>query len=74
MNQLDHVFSKVFGESPTGDYKDWSQETNPAWDSLRQLDLAFYMEETFHLVWNEKELGNLTSYEKIQAWLESQGQ
>ena len=49
-----------------------SAETLPEWDSLKHLQLMLMLEEEFHIQISPETMEQLTSVERIAAWLEEQ--
>jgi len=49
-----------------------SAETLPEWDSLKHLQLMLTLEEEFHTQVSPETMEQLTSVERIAAWLEEQ--
>ena len=50
-----------------------SAETLAEWDSLKHLQLMLMLEEEFHVQVSPETMEQLTSVERIAAWLEEQG-
>ena len=50
-----------------------SAETLSEWDSLKHLQLMLMLEEEFRVQVNPETMEQLTSVERIAAWLEEQG-
>ena len=49
-----------------------SAETLSEWDSLKHLQLMLMLEEEFHVQVSPETMEQLTSVERIAAWLEEQ--
>lgn len=56
---------------PIGDSENPSRATEPAWDSLKHLEIAFLLEDEFDIRLSHQEIGNLQDLEQIVALLET---
>jgi acyl carrier protein len=56
---------------PIGDTENPSRTTEPAWDSLKHLEIAFLLEDEFGVRLSHQEIGNLQDFEQIVTLLET---
>ena len=48
-----------------GDSENPSRAREPAWDSLKHLEIAFLLEDQFDIRLNHQDIGNLSDLEQI---------
>jgi len=48
-----------------GDSENPSRAREPAWDSLKHLEIAFLLEDRFDIRLNHQDIGNLSDLEQI---------
>jgi acyl carrier protein len=54
-----------------GDSENPSRATEPAWDSLKHLEIAFLLEDEFDLRLSHQDIGNLSDLEQIVRFVEA---
>ena len=69
---LQRLFADLFGLSENDITLATSPDTLSEWDSLKHLQLMLMLEEAFHVQISPEIMEQLTSVERIAAWLEEQ--
>jgi acyl carrier protein len=70
--RLQRLFADLFTRSESDITLATSAETLSEWDSLKHLQLMLMLEEEFHVQVSPETMEQLTSVERIAAWLEEQ--
>ena len=71
--RLQRLFADLFALAEGDITLTTSAETLAEWDSLKHLQLMLMLEEEFHVQVSPETMEQLTSVERIAAWLEEQG-
>ena len=70
--RLQRLFADLFALSERDITLTTSSETLSEWDSIKHLQLMLMLEEEFHVQISPETMEQLTSVERIGAWLEEQ--
>ena len=62
--EVRQVLETVFNR-PIGDHEAFSAETEPTWDSLRQVEIILAVEGALDVRFDEDEMATLDSLEKL---------
>ena len=54
-----------------GDTENPSRAAEPAWDSLKHLEIAFLLEDKFDIRLSHQEIGNLQDLQQIVMFVEA---
>lgn len=73
MTRLQRLFADLFALSASDITLTTSPDTLEEWDSIKHLHIMLMLEEEFHLQLSPETMEQLTSVERIAAWLEAQG-
>ena len=68
--QLVNIFETVFPELPADRIPTATQDTTPNWDSVAAITLMNLIEEEFSIQMDFDDLGDLTSFSKILAYVD----
>lgn len=68
--QLASIFESVFPELPVDRIRSANQDNVPNWDSVAAITLMNLIEEEFSIQMDFDDLGELTSFEKILAYID----
>ncbi len=68
--QLVSIFESVFPDLPADRIHSASQDSVPNWDSVAAITLMNLIEEEFNIQMDFDDLGDLTSFEKIAAYID----
>lgn len=71
--RLQRLLADLFALSEDDITLTTSPETLSDWDSIKHLNLMLMLEEEFHVQISPETMEELTSVERIAAWLEEQG-
>ena len=69
-DKLTSIFETVFPDLPVDKIRLATQETTPNWDSVAAIRLMNLIEEEFGFQMDFDDLGELTSFEKIRAYID----
>jgi acyl carrier protein len=72
LSRLQRLLADLFVLSESDITLMTSAETLSEWDSLKHLQLMLMLEEEFHVQVSPETMEQLTSVERIAAWLEEQ--
>ncbi len=72
--KLTSIFETVFPDLPAGKIRSATQETTPNWDSVAAITLMNLIEEEFGFQMEFDDLGELTSFEKIRAYIDGKAE
>lgn len=67
IEELSAILKAILGKDVTAET---SRENEPAWDSLKHMQIVFAVEEQFEVQFEEEEIAELTS---VKAFAESLG-
>jgi acyl carrier protein len=70
--RLASCFRLVFPDLPDADIPSASQDTVSAWDSIAAIILVNVIGEEFGIEIDLDQIGDLTSFDKLQAYLQDQ--
>jgi acyl carrier protein len=70
--RLQRLLADLFALSEDDITLTTSSETLSEWDSIKHLQLMLMLEEEFHIQVSPETMEQLTSVERIAAWLEEQ--
>jgi acyl carrier protein len=70
--RLQRLLADLFALSEDDITLTTSSETLSEWDSIKHLQLMLMLEEEFHVQVSPETMEQLTSVERIAAWLEEQ--
>ena len=70
--RLQRLLADLFALSERDITLTTSSETLSEWDSIKHLQLMLMLEEEFHVQISPESMEQLTSVERIGAWLEEQ--
>jgi acyl carrier protein len=70
--RLQRLLADLFALSEDDITLTTSSETLSGWDSIKHLQLMLMLEEEFHIQVSPETMEQLTSVERIAAWLEEQ--
>ena len=70
--RLQRLFADLFTRAEGDITPATSAETLSEWDSLKHLQLMLMLEEEFHVQISPETMEQLTSVDRIAAWLEEQ--
>jgi acyl carrier protein len=65
-NRVIEIVSLVL-KSPV--HSESSRDTQEQWDSLKQVEIIFALEDEFDLMFDEEALSTLNSVQKISRWI-----
>ena len=68
--RLERCFASVFPDLQPGEIEQASPESVEAWDSLTNATLLTVIEEEFAVEISPDELGELVSFEQLEAYLQ----
>ena len=68
--QLVSIFESVFPDLPADRIRSATQDSVPNWDSVAAITLMNLIEEEFNVQLEFDDLGELTSFEKIVAYVD----
>lgn len=63
LKKYNEIFMEVFSVEENVLGKDFNNETVEEWDSIHQMNLITYIEDTFDVLFAGEDALNLTSYE-----------
>ena len=70
-SKLVQIFETVFPDLAADRIRSASQDTVPNWDSVAAITLMNLIEEEFNIQMEFDDLGDLTSFAKILAYLDA---
>lgn len=65
------IFENVFPDLPVDRIPNASQDSVPNWDSVAAITLMNVIEQEFDIQMDFDDLGELTSFQKIRAYVDS---
>lgn len=68
-SRIQHIFGEVLGVAPEAVGPDSSPETIASWDSLHHMSLLLALEQEFGVVFADRDLPELVSFDRIRAAL-----
>lgn len=73
IEKYNNVFVEVFGVAPDVLNDNFSKETVESWDSVHQLNIVAFLEETFDIMFDPEDIMACISYTKGKEVLKKYG-
>ncbi len=70
-DQLKHIMADVLSVDPDSINENTTQDSLPRWDSLGHMNLCMALEEEFNTRFTDRQVVEMTSFEKVVAVLEA---